>query len=141
MWKAVVVVVLAVACSGEKKVAPPKAMTLSHAPKCEAGAMLQRPIAVYAESGSMKFYGAHTGTTGETTVQVRGDVKEVTLKFGICANPPSTGAYVCAAHNHDDVRYYAERKVTVDPATDNYRGEFAESPSPTLCTDGKPATF
>ena len=121
---------------------PTKVITLVKAPHCEAGAMLAKPLAVYAESGSMKFFGSHTGTTPETTVTIKGGVHEITLKFGACPNPASTSAYSCAPHDHDGVGYYADRKITVDPdKPDTPHADFVAPTTPMLCTDGKPATI
>ena len=69
-----------------KKAKPTLTITIAGAPKCADGAMLARPLSIFVRSGSMKFYGAHTGTSKEVRIQIKAD-EEVVLRFGACPNP------------------------------------------------------
>ena len=136
-----------VAACGEKKALEHVEVKLTNVPRCAPRATLVQPIAVYAKSGvgRLENFGAEVGNVEhQSTVTTNKAKQELTLKFGLCPNKPTSSMYSCASHNHDGVRYYAERKVTIDPADPStMRAEFVvpEGPNALMCSDGKPATL
>src|SRR5688572_745900 len=107
-----------VACSGPKATPQPSTVTLVGAPRCRPQARLVHPVAVHSQQGSFQHFSAYVGD-GEAEVLAGGTDGEVTLKFGICPNPSGGATYACSSHNHDGVRYYAERTIDVELAKPN----------------------